>query len=504
MDPDLIICIWIPRFALESSARSRLLEAEPDAIYEAESTGQPLLAVRAQLEAGGVRPGLLLREVQTRWPTLRLRAYQYEQASAAFESVLRILDSFSPFVESSTAGHAYLDASGLERQYGSRDQLAQRIRKAVQIGSTYSAQVGVGSSKFVADVAARAAAVNGVWVVPPGQEIQTMAPLPLEVLGLEPDTIKRLHALGICNAGAFAALPNSSIRHRFGSVGLRVHCGLHGRLQEPLQARSYPLVLHDHLDLEWVEDNPDRLQFACKMLVDRLSMQLVRHGVACRALEVCWRFEDQSHYERTLRLAEPTARSSILLRHIRWHLDGLQTPQGVTGIRLRAAEVYPDGGQQLKLLSGAEARIPDVERRRRARNALGRLQARWGDEMVRQAELTSERRPEQSFRWRDATLPELELDPADSVCHLHPPFLLHDPPWPIRVRHLRDGHQVVLLDGHRYVVDRQSGPWRLHDRAWAVDAAARDYYQFETEHGPSFLCFRDRGNTCWYLQGRYA
>lgn len=484
--------------------RLQPLEAEPDAIYKIESMGQPLLEVRPQLEAVGIRPGLLLREVQARWPKLRLRAYQYEQASAAFESVLRTLDSFSPFVESLTVGHAYLDASGLERQYGSHDQLAWRIRKAVQIGSTYSAQVGVGSSKFVADVAARAAAVNGVWVVPPGQEIKTMAPLPLEILGLEPDTIKRLHALGIRNAGAFAALPDSSILHRFGAIGLRVHCGLHGRLEEPLQARSYPLVLHDQLDLEWVEDNLDRLQFACKMLVDRLSMQLVRHGVACRALEICWRFEDQSHYERTLRLAEPTTRSEILLRHIRWHLDGLQIPQGITGIRLRADEIYPGGGQQLKLLSGIEARIPDVERRRCARDALGRLQARWGDEMVRQAELTSERRPEQSFLWRDATLPELELDSADAVYHLHLPFLLHHPPWPIRVRHLRDGRKIVLLDGRRYVVDRQSGPWRLHDRAWTVDAVARDYYQFETEEGQAFLCFRSRGNTRWYLQGRYA
>ena len=112
MEPNLIICIWIPRFALEASVRLQPLEAEPDAIYKIESMGQPLLEVRPQLEAVGIRPGLLLREVQARWPKLRLRAYQYEQASAAFESVLRTLDSFSPFVESLTVGHAYLDASG--------------------------------------------------------------------------------------------------------------------------------------------------------------------------------------------------------------------------------------------------------------------------------------------------------------------------------------------------------------------------------------------------------
>lgn len=504
MEPDLIICIWIPRFALEVNTHSQPPGTKPDAIYRAEARGQPLLVAREDLEDDGLHPGLPLHEVHARWPTLQLQAYEHKQVVAAFEPILDILYTFSPFIESTTVGHAYLDASGLKKQYGSSIQLAKRVRKAVEVGSTCITQVGVGSNKFVADVAARAATTTRIWAIPLGQEIQTMSRLSLEALGLPPDVITHLHALGIRNAGAFANLPASSIYHRFGPIGLRAYQGLHKRLHEPLQIQSRPLVLHEQLDLDWTETNPDRLQFACKMLTDRLSAQLNHHGMACQALVVFWCFEDHSNCKHTLRLAEPAAHSEILLQHLRWHLDQLQIEQGIIGIHLQADELGPATSKQLKLLTRSEARIPDIERRRRALAALGRMQARWGTEIVGQTELTSEQHPEQSFRWLDVTLPELESDQAPPDSYLHPPFLLHDPPEPIRVFHVHDGRHIMLLDGQGHVINRQAGPWRLNQPTWHRNATARDYYQIEAENGAAFLCFYDRKSNRWYLQGQYA
>jgi protein ImuB len=504
MDHNLIICIWIPRFALEVNTRSHPPKTKPDAIYRAEARGQPLLVAREDLEDDGLHPGLPLHEVQARWSTLQLQAYEHEQVATAFEPILDILYTFSPFIESTTVGHAYLDASRLQKQYGSPIQLAKLVRKAVEVSSTCTTQVGVGSNKFVADVAARAATTTGIWAIPLGQELQTMSQLSLETLRLPPDVITHLHTLGIRTAGAFANLPASSIYRRFGPTGLRAYQGLHQRLHEPLQIQGRPLVIQEQLDLDWTETNPDRLQFACAMLTDRLSAQLHRHGMACQALMVFWCFEDHSKCKYTLYLAEPAAQSETLLQHLRWHLDQLQIEQGIIGIHLQADQLSPAISKQLKLLTGSEARTPDIERRRRALTALGRLQARWSTEVACQTELTSEHDPEQSFRWLNVTLPELESNQAPASSYLHPPFLFHNPPEPIRLLHVHDGRHLMLLDGQSHVIHRQAGPWRLHQPTWRRNATARDYYQIEAENGAAFLCFYDQKSNCWYLQGRYA
>ena len=504
MEHNLIICIWIPRFALEVNARSQPLAARPDAIYRAEARGQPLLMAREDLENDGLRPGLPLHEVEARWPTLQLHAYEHEQVAAAFEPVLDILYTFSPFIESTAIGHAYLDGAGLQKQYGSPIKLAKQVHKAVEVGSTCTTYVGVGSNKFVADVAARAATTTRIWAIPPGQEIQTLSQLPLETLGLPPDVITHLHTLGIRNAGAFANLPTSSISRRFGPIGLRAYQGLHQRLQEPLQVQTRPLVIQEELDLDWTETNPDRLQFACKILTDRLSTQLNHHGMACQVLVVFWCFENHSKCKYTLRLAEPASQSETLLQHLRWHLDHLQIEQGITGVHLQADQLGPANSKQLKLLTGPEARTPDIERRRRALAALSRLQTRWGTKAAGQTDLTSEHTPGTSFRWVDVTLSDLESDQGLASSYLHPPFLLHTPPEPIHILHVHDSRHLVLLDGQDHVIHRQTGPWRLKHPTWRRNATTRDYYQIEVKNGAAFLCFYDHKSSNWYLQGQYA
>ena len=98
---------------------------------------------REDLENDGLRPGLPLHEVEARWPTLQLHAYEHEQVAAAFEPVLDILYTFSPFIESTTIGHAYLDGAGLQKQYGSPIQLAKQVHKAVEVSSTCTTYVAV-------------------------------------------------------------------------------------------------------------------------------------------------------------------------------------------------------------------------------------------------------------------------------------------------------------------------------------------------------------------------
>ncbi len=449
-----------------------------------------------------MHPGMPLRESQARWPHEPLAPLDQEFVTQAFEPVLQVLETLSPFVEFAGPGQAYMDASGLERLHGTPRELARTVRAAVREGTDYEAQVGVAASKFLADVAARTAGASGVRVVPAGEAPAELGSLPVAALGLEPATVQRLRALGVLRVAQFAELPATSLVHRYGDTALRAHQSLHGRLTEPLYARGHPLRVHDRLDFEWVEHNPDRLLFACKMLTDRLAEQLARHHVACQTLAVRWSFDDDSQGQRELRLAEPTARAEVLLRYLHWHVEGLQVGSGIVGIRLRADDLVETGGWQLKLLTGVDGRPADAERRRRALQALGRLQARWGDDTVRQAELHENPRPERTFGWITPTLPTPDAEPPTGA-RVMQPFWLLDPPQPVRVADLPAQRRVLRIEGEGHVVATQAGPWRMHDGPWRDDRAQRDYYQFQCRDGSAFLCFYNRTDDAWYLQGRY-
>ena len=99
MEPAQIICIWIPRIELAVATRWRPPEAKPPgAIYDADARGQPLLACRQDLDAQGMTAGMPLREAQARWPHEPLLPLDAEATVRACEPVLRVLDTFSPFV----------------------------------------------------------------------------------------------------------------------------------------------------------------------------------------------------------------------------------------------------------------------------------------------------------------------------------------------------------------------------------------------------------------------
>jgi len=471
-------------------------------VYQTEARGHPLVSCRPDLEAEGMHPGMPLREAQLRWPYEPLEPLDLDCVVQAFEPVLQVLDAMSPFVESGGPGHAYMDASGIEQRYNTSQEFACSVQSAVRESTRYESKIGMASSKFLANIAARTARYPGVHTVPTGATLMTLGSLPVATLGLGVTTVQRLQKLGVQRIDQFMQLPVTSLAHRYGDATLRAYRGLHGQLTEPLNARNLPIRMHAHLDFEWVEHNPDRLIFACKMLTDHLAEQLARHHTACQRLVVHWLFDDGPDRQHNLRLADPTAHAKTLLRYLHWHVASLQVTNGIVGIRLRADDLVDTGGWQLKLLIGPNGRPTNAERRSRALHALGHLQTRWGENTARQAKLQASRIPEQAFDWIPVTLPtpdEGSLAGPGTML----PFWLLDPPQPVQVSTLPAQRRTLRIEGKDHIITAHAGPWRLHDSPWRGDRTERDYYQFRCLRGAAFLCFRDRQDDSWYLQGRY-
>ncbi|HEV8638282.1 MAG TPA: DNA polymerase Y family protein [Chloroflexota bacterium] len=524
-------CVWIPSFCLDAARRrTPALAGRPLALHRAGSRAREVVAASTDLLARGLRPGTPLRATELAYPDAAFLPFDPAAADAAFTPVLDRLEAFSPVVAAAAPGLALLDVTGCELLYGSDAALADRLRAAVrEDAGDRDPGVGIGLAGGVAtaEIAARLAVDGRDRLVPPGGDAAFLAPLPVDVLPLTEDACERLELLGVRTVGDFARrLPAGAVARRFGEEGLRARRIARGQDDAPLRGRPQRLVLLDRVELEWAEENLDRLTFLLKALADRLARRLAGHGLAAQRLRVAWRLDaragEPGAVERLLHLPEPTASGSGLLDLLRWHVEGLRLPAPVVAVEVAADDLAPPAGRQLRLRGGGLGPSTPFDRTRNARRAVARLRARWGADAARRPSLQSARRPEDAFGWLPADA-EADEDgtPGAPACRRarkqdappghgpalelpQPPLWLYDPPLPVRLRigPRRGQAPTLTLGGRPARLARWAGPFRLVDRPWDAAGAERDYYQAATDRGAYWL-FRDRRTGRWLCHAAY-
>lgn len=142
----------------------------------------------------GVHAAMSMREAHVRCPQgvfLSPRLAYYRRIS---QEIRTIFYEYSPVVEPLALDEAFLDISGMERQYPQVYMLARSIKERILRQTGLEASAGIGANKFLAKVASDLEKPNGLVVVPEGKEAAFLAPLP----------IRRLWGVGNVTAQALA------------------------------------------------------------------------------------------------------------------------------------------------------------------------------------------------------------------------------------------------------------------------------------------------------------
>lgn len=134
--------------------------------------------------------------------------------------LMTMLDEYSPLVERTSLDEAYIDLTGTEALFGSPVETARLIQRRVADELNLSISVGVATNKLVAKVASDHHKPAGFTVVPPGEEAEFLAPLPVERLpGVGPALLEQLHDRGVVTVGDLAKVPTHLLRLSFGEWG---------------------------------------------------------------------------------------------------------------------------------------------------------------------------------------------------------------------------------------------------------------------------------------------
>jgi DNA polymerase-4 len=172
---------------------------------------------------------------------------------------------------------------------------------------------------------------NGLTVIAPGDEVATLAPMPIRKLpGVGPATQERLHRHGLHTVGEVAAVPLSDLIDILGQAhGLSVHQharGIDNRVLEPeREAKSVSAETTFPTDLT---DQRELVDHA-RRLIDRVIERLTKDGASGRTITLKIRSYDFSTITRSLTLDQPTDSATKILNGAKQLLAAIDTSNGI-------------------------------------------------------------------------------------------------------------------------------------------------------------------------------
>jgi len=173
----------------------------------------------------GVNSAMPMSLALRRCPNAIVRKPRFDRYSEISEKVFAILHDVSPKVQPLSIDEAFLDVPGARALLGRPFDIATAIRERVRIEVGLAASIGVASSMFVAKVAGSRAKPDGLLVVPAGETVDFLAPLPVTALwGVGAVTAKRLSNFGL---NTIADIQRSEMESLVSILGDRLAHHLH-------------------------------------------------------------------------------------------------------------------------------------------------------------------------------------------------------------------------------------------------------------------------------------
>ena len=347
-----------------------------------------------------------------------------------------------------------------------------------------------------------------------GEEwIETLAPLPVEALRLDPDAAALLRRLGLKTIGQLVAAPRSSFTARAGERAmLRLDQAL-GRAQEALTPRRpAPPVFALRRFLEPIFTADVVLQVTqdlCGDLIEKLDMR----GAGVLRAELVLFGVDGRDRVIGVNVSKPLREVKPLMRLFREKLgivgENLDAQFGFEAARLDVVRLAPIE-EDAKTLAAVEQAVASCEQ---ISGIVDILSSRLGAKRVVRAQLHDEHSPERAGGWRSALSKIADgksvKPPADGVQRR--PVRLFAPAQPIEVmagvpdgpplqfRWRRVMREVVSAEGP----ERISGDWQGREKT-------RDYYRVEDKQGRRYWLYREGlyGESemapLWYVHGLFA
>jgi DNA polymerase-4 len=458
-----VICVLVPHFPLAVERRERPdLRVKPVIIggYPHERGTRVLDASEECLKAG-VTLGMPLRQAHELCASVFLPADE-DRYRAAFETMLAILENFSPAVEPAESGCVYVDATGLTGLHGDDNSLTSKIAAALLASLGLEAQIGLGSGKFIARLAASLTKPGQPFVVPIVSQRDFLNPLPVTWLPLSADTQEKLKLLGLHEIGQLARLPRTAVAQRFGPEGTLAHRLANGDDDREVKPRPQGEILERSVEFEPPLETVEQLVLSLNPLLGELCQELRSSQRTFQTLTLWGGLPGGQRKRLTNHLHRPTSDERAVQEAFQELAGRLLAYGPVMSAGVSLGTLGKEKGRQFGLFEGQEA----ADRRRQAiMKAAQEINLRFGDRLKEKAV---------------SAVPLLNAT---------------------RVRLLNRGGQLFLIRGNqRESVAKVYNRWKIEE--WWPKEICRHYLLVQTGGGTVCTVYYDKSEGNWFMTSR--
>jgi DNA polymerase IV len=214
----------------------------------------------------------------------------YARASAA---VCRILQRYSPVLEPSGYGHAYVDLTGTGRLFGPARDAATRARAEIRAQLRIEASVGLASNKLVSRIAAVVTKPAGLQDIHRGDERAFLSPLPVRLLpGVGPRTQEQLRELNVRTVREVVSIGVERLTMAFGRPGLLLYLRAEGIDHTPVYPPRAVPGLNEEETLASDTNDVDELRRVLAEVCARAARRLRSEGQRAERIVLTVRYSD--------------------------------------------------------------------------------------------------------------------------------------------------------------------------------------------------------------------
>ena len=346
-----------------------------------------------EARAFGVHSAMPMATARKLCPQAIVVRGHYRRYAELSQAIMAALGEFSPLVEQASVDEAYVDGTGLERLFGSLEELAARIKARVREatgGLTCSA--GVAPVKFLAKVCSDINKPDGVFILRPEDVDDFLFTLPVgKIPGVGKRMVQSLQGLGVRTVGQLRRYSQDFMVRKYGKWGGVLYERVHGR--DPRGVQTERAAKSESAECTFDQDTRDR-KFLQRMLLahaERVGSSLRRHGFRGRTVTLKVKFSDFRQVTRSRTLPEGINATETIFDVGCALLRELPLPQpvrliglGVSGFDAPVAQLLLPGAVK----PATQGLDPQVEARRQKLDAaLDTLRSRFGNKAVQRGRL---------------------------------------------------------------------------------------------------------------------
>ena len=459
----------------------------------------------------GLRPHMPLADARAMLPAFDVANADEPADRHLLESIADWCLHYTPLVALDPPHGLLLDITGAAHLFGGEKSLLDRSRASLS-RQGLAVQGAIAGSAMAAHALARFR--NGT-LVPPRQDANAVAMLPVEALALDPAIIHALRHAGLKTISQVAARKRSELTSRFGAQMVFALDHALGQAKKPISPRiPLPDYMAERIFAEPLVQE-DAILETLRGLATSLATLLAERGEGARQLEAIFFRADGKVRRIVITTAGPTRDPAIIARLFREKLAALVDPLdpgfGFDLIRLAADRAESCATET----TGFDARTNED---REIAFLVDRLAARFGSQRILVFQPNDTHIPEAA----SVALPAQAVEPAklswktirESEGAPRRPLRMFSKPEPIeaiaevpegpptRFRWRRVLHEVIFSEGP----ERIAMEWWRHQ----TPQPTRDYFRLEDANGRRFWVYREglygreAAAPRWFLQGLFS